>query len=144
MPPGAAHGLDRDGIFALWQKPYGDTPIANPKPNKFDVGDWVRLSRIKDTFEKGYTPNWTIAIYRITRIIPSVPWTYNVSDTRGEAIEGSFYEQELMHTTQNLDSVFIIEKVLNTRVVKGKKQEFVKFLGYDDSFNAWQNVAVKK
>jgi len=35
------------------------------------------------------------------------------------------------------DDVYKVEKVLKTRKRKGKKEYFVKWKGYDDSFNSW-------
>jgi len=32
---------------------------------KFKVDDYVRISKYKHVFEKGYTPNWTTGIYNI-------------------------------------------------------------------------------
>jgi len=31
------------------------------------VGDFVRISKVKLTFEKGCTPNWTEEIFKITQ-----------------------------------------------------------------------------
>src|SRR5271155_1967724 len=39
----------------------------NLKP-KFQIGDKVRISRIKTLFEKGYLPNWSEEIYEITEV----------------------------------------------------------------------------
>jgi hypothetical protein len=63
------------------------------------------------------------------------PITYKLRDRQGELLEGSFYEQEL--TTVKYPDVLLVEKVLKSKMVKGKKQLFVKWLGYDDKFNSW-------
>jgi len=47
-----------------------------------------------------------------------------------EEIQGSFYEQELQKTSQE---IFRIEKIIERR---GKKS-LVKYLGYPDTFNTW-------
>jgi len=41
-------------VFRLSDK----TPVF-----KFSVGDFLRISKVKRTFEKGYTPNWTEEIF---------------------------------------------------------------------------------
>ena len=46
------------------QKFAGETRKKKPK---FQVGDNVRVSRAKQIFEKGYTPNWSTAIFRIQK-----------------------------------------------------------------------------
>ena len=60
----------------------------------------------------------------------AVPWTYVISDLNGETIIGSFYEKELQKSSQEK---FRIEKVLKR---KGDKL-YVKWKGYDDSFDSW-------
>ena len=62
---------------------------------KFHVGDKVRIKRKKGTFEKGFTPNWTEELFTISSVKATKPQTYTIKDTRGEPIQGSFYEQEL-------------------------------------------------
>ena len=56
--------------------------------------------------------------------------TYGISDLNGEEIIGSFYEKELQKTKQKK---FRIEKVVK---IKGNKL-YVKWKGYDNSFNTW-------
>ena len=97
------------------------------KDQKFKIGDHVRISKYKNIFAKGYTPNWSEEIFVINKIKNTVPWTY---DLNGEKIIGAFYEKELQNTNQKK---FRIEKVLKK---KGDKL-YVKWKGYDNSFNSW-------
>ena len=39
------------------------------KKSKFKVGDAVRISKIKQIFEKGYTPNWSTELFTITHVM---------------------------------------------------------------------------
>ena len=59
-------------------------------------------------FEKGYTPRWTEEIFVVSEVRYTDPITYKLKDFNGEEIKGSFYEQELQKTTQEL---FRIEKL---------------------------------
>ena len=77
--------------------------------NKFDIGDKVRISRKKKTFEKGYTPNWSEELFVIDKQLDTSPVIYSLKDLKGENIEGSFYEPELQKSSQE---VFRIESVL--------------------------------
>ena len=65
---------------------------SNKKNPKFNVGDHVRISKYKDVFAKGYTPNWSEEIFIIKEVKDTVPWTYSISDINNEKILGSFYE----------------------------------------------------
>ena len=48
--------------------------IINKHP-KFKVGDTVRISKYKNIFAKGYTPNWSEEIFVIKKVKNTVPWT---------------------------------------------------------------------
>ena len=67
----------------------------NEKDSRFKVGDRVRISKFKNTFAKGYTPNWSTEMFIINKINDTVPYTYNIKDLNGEEITGSFYDREL-------------------------------------------------
>ena len=68
---------------------------VNDKDHKFKVGDHVRISKYKNIFAKGYTPNWSEEVFVIKEIKITVPWTYVINDLNGEEIIGTFYEKEL-------------------------------------------------
>ena len=103
---------------------------TNDKGPKFKVGDRVRISKYKNIFAEGYTPNWSEKVFVIKKVKNTVPWTYNINDLNGEEIMGTFYEKELQKTNQE---EFRIEKVIKR---KGDKM-YVKWKGYDNSFNSW-------
>ena len=103
---------------------------VNDKDPKFKVGDHVRMSKYKNIFAKGNTPNWSEEIFVIKEIKNTVPWTYVINDLNGEEIIGAFYENELQKTNQE---EFRIEKVIKR---KGDKI-YVKWKGYEDLFNSW-------
>ena len=44
------------------------------KHRKFKVGDTVRISKYKNIFAKGYTPNWSEEIFVIKKVKNTVPW----------------------------------------------------------------------
>ena len=49
-----------------------------------NVGARVRISKFKNIFAKGYTPNWSREISIINNINDTVPYTYNIKDLNGE------------------------------------------------------------
>ena len=104
--------------------------IVNDKNSKSKVGDHVRISKCKNIFAKGYTPNSSEEVFVIKKVKNTVPWTYVINDLNGEEIIGTFYEKELQKTNQQ---EFRIEKVIKR---KGDKL-YVKWKGYDSSFNSW-------
>ena len=103
---------------------------VNDNDPKFKVGDHVRISKYKNIFAKGYTPNWSEEVFVIKIIKNTFPWTYVIDDLNGEEITGIFYEKELQKIDQK---EFRIEKVIKK---KGDKL-YVKWKGYGNSFNSW-------
>ena len=106
-----------------------DKEINNKDP-KFKVGDHVRISKHKNIFAKGYTPNWSEEISVIKKVKNTAPWTYVINDLNGEEITGTFYEKELQKANQE---EFRIEKVIQRKDDK----TYVKWKGSDNSFNSW-------
>ena len=104
--------------------------IVNDKNSKSKVGDHVRISKCKNIFAKGYTPNSSEEVFVIKKVKNTVPWTYVINDLKGEEIIGTFYEKELKKTNQK---EFRIEKAIKR---KGDKL-YVKWKGYDSSSNSW-------
>ena len=70
----------------------------NEKDSRFKVGNRVRISKLKNIFAKGYTPNWSTEIFIVDKINGTVPYTYNLKDLNDEEIIGSFYDKELQKT----------------------------------------------
>ena len=94
---------------------------------KLKVGDHVKISKYKNVFAKGYTPNWSEEIFVIKKIKNIVPWTYFINNLNDEEIIGTFYEKEL----QKIE--FRIEKVIK----KNGDKSYVKWKRYNSSFNSW-------
>ena len=88
---------------------------SNEKDPKFKAADHVRISKYKNIFAKGYTPNCSEEVLAVSKIKNTFPWTYVISDLNGEEIVGTFYEKELQRTNQK---AFRIE-----RIIKRKEKE---------------------
>ena len=139
----------------VWHHLYGKTLLTTPPHlvkklrarkrgvdvkhlRDLNVGDAVRLSKRKRTFEKAYYQNWTDEVFFVARISQSTtPTTYRIKDSDGELLEGVFYRQEL--TPVRLDSdIYAVEKVLEQETrPDGKSYFLVKWRGYPDSHNSW-------
>ena len=99
--------------------------IDNRDP-KFKIDDIVRISKYKNAFAKGYTPNGSEEVFLIKKVKNTVRWIYVINDFNGEEIVGMFYENELQKINQE---EFRIEKV-----IKRKRDKLcVKWKGY----NSW-------
>ena len=85
---------------------------VNDEDPKFKVGDHVRISKYKNIFAKGYTPNWSEEFVLIKKLKKTVPWTYVINDLNGEKSFGTFYETELQEANEE---EFRIEKVIKEK-----------------------------
>jgi len=118
---------------------YGEdiNPVQCPVKYKFAVGDTVRISKLKGTFEKSYLPNWTEELFTISECVPRRPPVYRVKDSKGEVIEGTFYAPELQKVTVGKDKLFVIEKIIERKRRNGIDQVLVKWRGHPKSMNSW-------
>ena len=82
---------------------------VNDKDPKFKVGDHVRISKYKNIFAKGYTPNWSEEVFVVSKIKNTILWRYVINDLNGEKIIGTIYEKEVQKTNQQ---ELNIEKVI--------------------------------
>ena len=110
---------------------YIDFSKENGKEDpKFEIGDHVRISKHKNIFAKGYTPNWSKQVFLIKKVENTVLWTHAaISDINGKEIVGMFYNKELQKTNEKN---FTVKKAIKR---KGNKL-YVKWKGYDNSFNS--------
>lgn len=105
------------------------------KSTKLKVGDFCRISKYKSIFEKGYTPNWGVEIFKIVKVNKLRPETYHIVDSEKKPILGAFYAYELQKVKH--PEGYLVEKVLKKR---GSKM-FCKFLGFDKSHNDWVDAS---
>ena len=72
---------------------------SNKKDPKFKVSNFVRISKYKNIFAKGYASNFS-EVFNANKIKNTVSWIYAVNDLNDEEIAGSFYEKELQKSGQ--------------------------------------------
>jgi hypothetical protein len=72
------------------------------------------------------------------KVIQTAPITYIIKDSLGEVIQGSFYNEELQKTSQE---IYRIEKVIRKKKIDGVEHAFVKWNGYSTKHNQWIPVS---
>lgn len=110
---------------------YNYLKTVDPKRSKFKLGDYVRISKHRSVFSKGYTTNWSNEIFKISSVKLTNPRTFILEDEGKREIKGGFYEQELQKAKH--PDIYLVEKVLRR---KGNKV-LVKWMGFDKSHNSW-------
>ena len=130
----APSSVKKEDVSKLREKMYGIDNDVNARV-KLKVGDKVRISKTRRTFDKGYLPNWTEEIFSVSEAIATTPPTYKLVDYGGEEVKGSFYDKELQRVDKK-DEVYKVEKILRTRRKRGVKEYFVKWRGYPEKCNS--------
>lgn len=133
------HARVFDRLYESDDVPLVERAVKNRRaPTPVPVGTAVRLSKTLGVFERGYTDQWTREVFRVVDALTDAwPTVYRVADLGGEPIAGTVYRHELQPI--QMPETFLIDRVLRTRRRNGKKQFFVKWRGYPDSFNSWVN-----
>ena len=77
---------------------------VNDRDPKFKVGDHVRISKYKNIFAKGYTPNWSEEIFVIKEIKNKVLCTIVINDlNKKHSLEHSMKTSCKGQTKKNLE-----------------------------------------
>lgn len=80
----------------VWMRIYKDIySIPCKKPN-IRVGDLVRLSKLKQKFEKGFAPTFSSEVFLVSQALKTIPLTFKIRDMSNEELDGIFYEKELL------------------------------------------------
>jgi hypothetical protein len=118
-----------------------DEPEANKKKKKrkkhlysFKLGDIVRISLIKEKFDREYDQKWSTETFSVTKrfIREKIP-IYIITDLAGDEVEGTFYAKELQNVRLKDDEEHVVEKVIK----KNGANSLVKWRGWPKKFNAW-------
>ena len=119
----------------IFQRLYPD--YGKNGPNSVAPDDSVRISKAKQVFDKGYLPNWTEEVFKVTGDVPNKKRVYKLTDTLGEPIKGVFYPEEIQKVTTVEGGVYQIEKVIRKKKTLKGVELFVKWKGWPTKFNSW-------
>lgn len=131
--------VNSNNIMTVWSNLYDRDKNKNMiERSTFKVGDYVRITKYKHIFQKGYESNWSDEIFVISSIVKRLPWiVYKLTDLENEQIVGTFYGRELQKVTYAPTTKFKIDKIIRSRYSGSRKEVFVKWKGYPDKFNSW-------
>ncbi|MES9880676.1 MAG: DDE-type integrase/transposase/recombinase [Sedimenticola sp.] len=121
----------------MYLKPQKRLP-KHTRKFKLDIGDYVRISYLKEPFRRAYQQQYTTEIFKVKRRYrkQGIP-VYRLTDWNDEDIKGIFYGPELNRVAKDADTLFYIEKILKRRQRGGKRQLYVSWEGYPASMNSW-------
>jgi len=98
------------------------------------VGDSVRVSMIKEKFDREYDQKWSTETFKVVKRFRREQISlYEIEDWYGELLEGSFYRKELQKVIIDDNEEYIVEKILK----KDGSNVYVKWRGWPNKFNTW-------
>lgn len=110
---------------------------AKQKRPKIKVGDYVRITKERTPFTKGYLDNWTEEVFKVKSIVKRKPIVYYLVDLMGEEIDGTYYEAEVQKVNFDEGAAKAIESIIKQRRRGKSIQYYVKWQGWPDKFNSW-------
>lgn len=123
----------------LWKMQYG---LSKSKPSQegvpkrfvFKKGDTVRISHLRQAFDREYDERWTSEYFVVDqrKIKEGIPF-YTLKDTMGEDIEGTFHSSDLNRVTITDDTEYRVEKVLRRR----RDEVLVRWMGWPKKYDSW-------
>ena len=129
-------GVTADNEKQVWHTLYNDQDKLKHVKYKFNIGDQVRISKVKGTFENGYLPNFPKEIFTVSKQIPHDLPVYKLKDWDGKELKGMFYEKELQKVIKP-DDIYEVQKILK-KCGRGRNiQYLVKWLTCPSKFNSW-------
>ena len=105
---------------------------SNAKDAKFEIDDYVHISKYKNISAEGYACKWSKEVFVIKKVKNNISWIYVINDLSGKEIIGTFYEKEMQKTNQE---EFRVEKI----IIRKGHMLCIKWKGYDNSFNSFQS-----
>lgn len=137
-PASVTNANQKDVWFQQYVVPMLIKPVRVNNSKEIKVGDVVRISHLRRTFDREYDLKWTGEHFIVTDIDKSRRiYMYKIKDYNDEAIKGLFYAHELNKVRIDPNQPYKIENIIKSRG-KGKKKEYlVKFLYWPDKFNTW-------
>ena len=133
--------VSKENENQIWEEVYKPQPIpfkGRTKLFKFNIGDTVRISKLRKPFQRYYSEHWTNEFFIIiNRIIKQNIPSYTLSDYADELIKGIFYEPELQKIYIDENTSYNIEKVLKKRQLNKISESLVKWMGWPAKFNTW-------
>ena len=128
----------------LWKLQYNRLPnltargpeASLSKKFKYKVGNLVRVSFLRHTFQREYDERWSRELFVVNeRFMNDNILQYRLKDYAGEVVSGTFYEKQLKKAYEQ--DVYLVKKVLRSRKRAGHKQLLVRWRGWPSKYDSW-------
>lgn len=100
---------------------------------KLNIGDPVRRKYPRETFQRGFHPNWSDQVFTVAKLIPGHRRPYYIVNGPGGSSR-RLYPEEIQLIGE---TAYRIEKILRKRSANGQPEYYVKWLNYPSTYNSW-------
>jgi hypothetical protein len=112
---------------------------------KFNVGQYVRISKEKLKFTKASEQNFSTEFLRISKIVyRTTRPVYELEDLNKTPVDGQFYAEELTPVRISKLTMYNIEKLLKQIHRQGFLEYLVRWRRYPSSFDSWVHASSVK
>lgn len=134
MPP---NEVNPENVRQVYRNNSGSpAKLLKPKKASFKTGDFVRISKLRPVFAKGFEANFSTEVFEITAVLDSkIPHLYRLNDLEGVNIKGLFYPQQIIKCSR--PQTFKVDKLLKKRKRGGQLEYYVSFVGLPKNQNCW-------
>lgn len=133
MPPYRAERAVNHVAVRLAMTKHHEKALRLAKKPKYKIGQYVRvaLKIEKDKFKKSYDETFGVEIYIVHEVLTHLPRPmYRLRRGDDVVLDDKYYEEELQLVSND---IFKVEKVLERRTRRGKREALVKWLGWSGS-----------
>jgi hypothetical protein len=107
------------------------------KKPEFKIGDHVRQKYKLNMMDKSYYPLWTDVVYKIENINRKLKKPQYELELDGVKLKKRFYPEEIQKVFIDNSTLWLVEKIVGYRTIRGQRQALIKFRGYPNSHNQW-------
>lgn len=116
------------------------TAVKRKRPTvfAFKEGDKVRINLLRNAFKRQYDQKWSGEVFIIRqRFVRDRLPMYLLKDYLGEPLTGSFYQNELQRVLVPVDTLFVVDSIVERKRVKGVPYVKVHFRDWPKKFDKW-------
>lgn len=124
--------------YLIRRKRYKKPLSSRAKKYAFRVGDRVRISHVRQVFDREYSQRWTGEIFTVQSRFKrdNIP-VYTLQDWSKDKVTGTFYQSELQKVNVDENTRFNVDKILRRRTRNKRKEVLIRWLHWPKKFDSW-------
>lgn len=132
--------VNEDNEHEVFQNTYGVSSMREylkrkEKSPSLAIGANVRVPYKKETFQRGYYPQWTDQVFTVSNIQKGRRNAmYKLAHHDGTELRPRHYKEQIQRITP---VTYRVDKIVKRKTINGKLMYYVSFIGYPPKYNEW-------